>query len=157
MTSSNGNTFCVTGHLCGKSPGTPGEFPTQRPVTRSFDAFFDLRLNKRLSKQWWGGWFETLSRPLLRHRNDHKIAPLPVNQPWKVRLMASHKFTNNSQHSHTMATQSKTEPCIYVRDILHMDNTITCPSENLRRKTSQKDQIYTLLKKRGSAAVGVTK
>ena len=26
-----------------------GEFPTQRPVTRSFDVFFDLRLNKRLS------------------------------------------------------------------------------------------------------------
>ena len=29
----------------------PGEFPSQRPVTRSFDDFFDLRLNKRLSKQ----------------------------------------------------------------------------------------------------------
>ena len=28
-----------------------GEFPSQRPVTRSFDAFFDLLLNKRLSKQ----------------------------------------------------------------------------------------------------------
>ena len=27
----------------------PGEFPTQRPVTRSFDVLFDLRLNKRLS------------------------------------------------------------------------------------------------------------
>ena len=26
-------------------------FPSQRPVTRSFDVFFDLRLNKRLSKQ----------------------------------------------------------------------------------------------------------
>ena len=26
-----------------------GEFPTQRPVTRSFDIFFDLRLNKWLS------------------------------------------------------------------------------------------------------------
>ena len=25
-----------------------GEFPAQRPVTRSFDVFFDLRLNKRL-------------------------------------------------------------------------------------------------------------
>ena len=37
----------------------PGEFPTQRPVTRSFDVFFDLRLNKRLSKQPWGWWFET--------------------------------------------------------------------------------------------------
>ena len=37
--------------LCaGNSPVT-GEFPSQRPVTRSFDAFFDLRLNKRLSKQ----------------------------------------------------------------------------------------------------------
>ena len=28
-----------------------GEFPSQSPVTRSFDVFFDLRLNKRLSKQ----------------------------------------------------------------------------------------------------------
>ena len=32
----------------------PGEFPSQRPVTRSFDVFFDLRLNKRLNKQPWG-------------------------------------------------------------------------------------------------------
>ena len=28
-----------------------GEFPSQRPVTRSFDVFFDLRQNSRLSKQ----------------------------------------------------------------------------------------------------------
>ena len=55
--------------LCvGNSPVT-GEFPSQRPVTRSFDVFFDLRLNKRLSKQWWGCWFETLSRSLWRHCN----------------------------------------------------------------------------------------
>ena len=33
----------------GNSP-VPGEFPAQRPVTRSFDVFFDLRLNKRLRK-----------------------------------------------------------------------------------------------------------
>ena len=50
MTSSNGNIFRVTGHLCGEFTGS-GEFPTQRPVTRSFDVFFDLRLNKRLGKQ----------------------------------------------------------------------------------------------------------
>ena len=50
MTASNGNIFCVTGPLCGEFTG-PGEFPTQRPVTRSFDVFFHLRLNKRLSKQ----------------------------------------------------------------------------------------------------------
>ena len=58
MTSSNGNIFRVTGPLCGEFTG-PGEFPTQRPVTRNVDVFFDLRLNKRLSKQPWGWWFET--------------------------------------------------------------------------------------------------
>ena len=68
MTSSNGNTFCVTGPLCGEFPIT-GEFPSQRPVTRSFDVFFDLRLNKRLSKQSWGFWFETPLRSLWRQCN----------------------------------------------------------------------------------------
>ena len=67
MTSSNGNIFREIGPLCGEFTG-PGEFPTQRPVTRSFDVFFDLRLNKALSKQSWGWWFETLSRSLWRHR-----------------------------------------------------------------------------------------
>ena len=70
MTSSNGNIFRVTGHLCGEF-ADPGEFPAQRPVTRSFDVFFDLRLNKRLSKQSWGWWFESPSWSLWRHCNDH--------------------------------------------------------------------------------------
>ena len=62
-------TFSALLAICvGNSP-VPGEFPAQRPVTRSFDVFFDLRLNKRLSKQSWGWWFETPSRPLWRHRN----------------------------------------------------------------------------------------
>ena len=69
MTSSNGNIFRITGPLCGEYTG-PGEFPTQRPVTRSFDVFFDLCLNKRLSKQPWGWWFETPSWSLWRQCND---------------------------------------------------------------------------------------
>ena len=69
MTSSNGNIFRVTGPLCGEFTG-PGEFPTQRPVTRSFDVFFDLRLNKRLGKQPWGWWFETPSWSLWRQCNE---------------------------------------------------------------------------------------
>ena len=36
MTSSNGNVFRVTGPLCGEFTD-PGEFPAQRPVTRSID------------------------------------------------------------------------------------------------------------------------
>ena len=62
-------TFSALLTLCvGNSPVT-GEFPSQRPVTRSFDVFFDLRLNKRLSKQSCSWWFETLWRSLWRHRN----------------------------------------------------------------------------------------
>ena len=68
MTSSNGNIFRATGHLCGDFTG-PGEFPTQRPVMRSFGVYFDLSQNKRLSKQSWGWWFETPSCSLWRHRN----------------------------------------------------------------------------------------
>ena len=68
MTSSNGNIISVTGSLCGEFTG-PGEFPAQRPVTRSFDVFFDLRLNKPLSKQPWGRWFETPSWSLWRQCN----------------------------------------------------------------------------------------
>ena len=68
VTSSNGNIFRVTGHLCGEFTG-PGEFPTQTPVTRHFDVFFDLCLNKRLSKQSRGWWFETQSYPLWRQYN----------------------------------------------------------------------------------------
>ena len=68
-------TFSALLALCaGNSPVT-GEFPAQRPVTRSFDVFFDLRLNKRLSKQSWCWWFETPSHPLWRHCNvirNHK-------------------------------------------------------------------------------------
>ena len=68
MTSSNGIIFRVTG-LCAGNPPVTCEFPPQRPVTRSFNVFFDLRLNKRLSKQLWGWWFETPSRPLWSHCN----------------------------------------------------------------------------------------
>ena len=64
--------------ICAGNSPVPGEFPTQRPVTPSFDVFLDLRLNKRLSKQWWGWWFDTLSRPLWRHRNG-----LLVKQLWR--------------------------------------------------------------------------
>ena len=41
MTSSNGKCFASLAICAGKSP-VIGEFPTQRPATRSFDVFFDL-------------------------------------------------------------------------------------------------------------------
>ena len=63
-------TFSVLLALCKGNLPVIGEFPTQRPVTRSFDVFFHLCLNKRLSKQSWGWWFKTPSRPLWRHCNE---------------------------------------------------------------------------------------
>ena len=47
-------TFSALLAICAGNSPIAGEFPAQRPVTRSFDVFFDLRLNKRLSKQSWG-------------------------------------------------------------------------------------------------------
>ena len=37
-------TFSALLALCAGNSPVPGEFPSQRPVTRSFDVFFDLRL-----------------------------------------------------------------------------------------------------------------
>ena len=68
MTSSNGHISALLA-LCARNLPVTGEFPSQRPVTRSFDVFPYLRLSKRLSKQSWGWWFEMLSRPLWRHCN----------------------------------------------------------------------------------------
>ena len=52
----------------GNSPVT-GEFPAQRPVTRSFDVFFDLRLNKRSSNHEAGGLRRHRAHYLWRHCN----------------------------------------------------------------------------------------
>ena len=94
-TSSNGDIFRVIGYLCGEFTG-PGEFPTQRPVTRSFDVFFDLRLNKRLSKQSWGWWFETLSRSLWRHCNETNWWKCTTFKPltlWGIHVLNQEMFT----------------------------------------------------------------
>ena len=76
-------TFSALLALCvGKSSFT-GEFPAQRPVTRSFDVFFGLRLNKKLDKQSWGWWFETQSSSLWRHCNDMgHMARVGVHTTW---------------------------------------------------------------------------
>ena len=62
-------TFSALLAICAGNSPASGEFPTQRPVTRSFDVYFDLRPDKRLSKQSLGWWFETLSSSLWRQCN----------------------------------------------------------------------------------------
>ena len=79
-------TFSALLAICAGNSPVPGEFPTQRPVTRSFDVYFDLRPNKRLSKQSWGWWFETQSRPLWRHRNDIVRLYVQTPQRWNCSI-----------------------------------------------------------------------
>ena len=64
--------FSVLLAICAGNSPVSGEFPAQRPATRSFDVFFDLCLNKRLGKQLRGWWFETLYCPLWRHCNGFR-------------------------------------------------------------------------------------
>ena len=71
-------TFSALLAICARNSTVPGEFPAQRPVTRSFDVFFDLRLNKRLSKQSLGWWFETPSLLLWHHCNEIKLLLVPL-------------------------------------------------------------------------------
>ena len=66
-------TFFASLAICAGNSPVSGEFPAQRPVTRSFDVFFELRLNERLSKQSWGWWSETPSCPLWRHSDASLI------------------------------------------------------------------------------------
>ena len=85
-------TFSALLAICAGNSPVPGEFPTQRPVTRSFDIYFDLRSNKRLSKQSWGWWFETLSCSLWRHRNvvlGHSLVVSGQKLNWRGNAMYS--------------------------------------------------------------------
>ena len=109
MTSSNGNIYRVTGPLCGEFTG-PGEFPAQKPVTRSFDVFFDLRPNKRLSKQPWGWWFETLSWSLWRHCNGSGHNDLSLD---------------SNSHIHIITCKNPLHHYIPIYCIVHMVSSIS--------------------------------
>ena len=91
-------TFSALLAICAGNSPVPGEFPAQRPVTRSFDVFFDPSLNKRLSKHSRGWWFETLSGPLWRHSNDspgHTLTETSALRPRQMATRLQTAFSNS--------------------------------------------------------------
>ena len=112
MTPSNWNVALQA--LCaGNSPVT-GEFPSQRPVTRSFDIFFELHLNIRLSKQSRRQWFETPLRSLWRHSNvthilqGYRTSGIPYCS-WTIVWLLQCQWSNprgGVQINHIMMTSS---------------------------------------------------
>ena len=84
-------TFSALLAICAGNSPVSGEFPAQRPVTRSSDVCFDLRLNEWLSKHSWGWRLETLSRRLWRHSNALDRLSCNVNTcvPWTLMVWRS--------------------------------------------------------------------
>ena len=102
-------TFSALLAICAGNSPVPGEFPTQRPVTRSFDVFFDLCLNTRLRKQSRGWWFETLSCPLWRHRNGKTryVDGTPTSEVTSVairNIRPPHHGHTSQYHAHEWMT-----------------------------------------------------
>ena len=88
MTLSNGNIFCVTGHLCGEFTG-PGDFPAQRQVTRSFDvSLICARIN---------GWVNNgEAGDLRRHRAHYDVIVMPSGFDSRCGNLCEHDETNTS-------------------------------------------------------------
>ena len=92
MTSSNGNMFRVTGFCAGNSPVT-SEFPSHRPVTRSFDVFFDT---------WTNGWVNNQDAGDLRRHRAHydvtvmwcRIVSQWSGQPWDLSAFNASLLSN---------------------------------------------------------------
>ena len=64
-------TFSASQAHCAGNSSVTDEFPSQRPVTQSFDVFFDPHMNKWLSKQSKRRQFETPSHSLIRRHCQH--------------------------------------------------------------------------------------
>ena len=70
------------------NPQVTGGFPSQRPVTRSFDGFFDVRLNKRLGKQL---WFE-------RHSAHCDVTVRIVHNIVNIKALEAIRHVSKAQH-----------------------------------------------------------
>ena len=100
-------TFSALLAICAGNSQVPGEFPTQRPVTRSFDVYFDLRPNKRFSKQSWGWWLETLSCLLWRQSNE-------LGQVIAWRRQATSNYLSQYRHSSMSLCHNKFDDHNYI-------------------------------------------
>ena len=82
--------FSVLLALCAGNSSVTGEFPSQRPVMRSFDVSLLCALNKRLSKQSRGWWFETP-----RAHYDIIAIMWLYNMQWLYQISLSKRKSNN--------------------------------------------------------------
>ena len=74
MTSSIGNFFALLA-ICARNSPVTGEFPTQRPVTGSFDVFFD--------RAWINDWVNNgEAGDLRRYRVHYDVTVMRMMNAW---------------------------------------------------------------------------
>ena len=128
--------------ICAGNSPVPGEFPAQRPVTRSFNVYFDLRLNKRLSKQSWGWWFETLSRPLWRHSKVCK-SPQPCSTHMAYYMVGHINITIAETLGMLDGLSIPARgPGMEFRNQICYDTPVFCVASTLKRKCRHFDEIF---------------
>ena len=115
--------------ICAGNSPVAGEFPLQRPVTRSFDVNFDLRQNERLCKQSWGWWFQTLLCPLWRHSNHQDFPAHTCAVKWCVATIiidpaVTHKLTKVATEFVVDGNLHKkvyfSNICFYIYHVMHV-------------------------------------
>ena len=114
-------TFSALLALCAGNSSVSGEFPAQRPVTRSFDVFFDPRLNKRLSKQLYCWCFRTPSHPLWRPRNEQESVirlSYPYTSIWFIATKCGRKMTNTRWFQMNILTKCFCHYCDVIMDAM---------------------------------------
>ena len=123
--------------LCEGNLSVTDGFPSQRPVTQSFDVFFDLRPNKRLSKQLRRRWFETPSRSLCRH----------CDVSCETALKYVHRDLNDGASTLTMAKSRQYPYELYMYMYACFAYTMNCQfvqgnNQELRTQTSMKFELF---------------
>ena len=106
--------------LCAGNSPVIGEFPSQRPVTGSFDVSFDLGLHKWLSKHLWPRWFEMPSRSLWCHCDVRSIPRIFIMKSmlWLVSWyhVALPRIKQSALHINVlMVAQFKSDRSLYLR------------------------------------------
>ena len=80
-------TFSTLLAICAGNSSVIGEFPTQRPVTRSFDVLFELRLKN--------GWVNNGDAgDLRRHRADYDVIVMHTDAQTMCRMHVLYKNTD---------------------------------------------------------------
>ena len=127
-------TFSALLAICVGNSLVNSEFPTQRPMTWSFDVFFDLRLNKRLSKQSWGWWFEMPWCPIWHHCNA-----VPIKQDMLTNVTNCAHYSESPSitlRDDSVFAPSQWEMALHCNAISHWLGTYTESSLNVNQRIS---------------------